>query len=61
MHSIDQVSLQNLCLRAARNGDVQLSIDERGGCIVFGGEKKASKFSMINSFNHENLQPFMQP
>ncbi|XP_075252920.1 eukaryotic translation initiation factor 3 subunit A-like isoform X2 [Convolutriloba macropyga] len=43
MHSIDQVSLQNLCLRAARNGDVQLSIDERGGCIVFGGEKKVGQ------------------
>merc|ERR1712226_191840 len=42
LHSIEPSKLQNVCLRAARNGDVQLSIDERGQCIVFGGEKKVT-------------------
>ena len=38
MHSVSPADLQSFCLCAARNGDVQLSIDERGKCIVFGSD-----------------------
>ena len=40
LHSIDAGELQKLCLGAARSGQVQLSIDERAKCVVFGGALK---------------------